>query len=74
MLSFSKNDKHPWCSKGKRHVLHFGHRYDPESKEVESHEQLPLQFLQALGLRAFKACAQVLPSLSLHPNMWSVGT
>ena len=53
-------------------MLHFGFRYIPESKEVEPFEPTPPEFIQALGLRAFSACAQVLPSPSSCPYMWSV--
>ena len=71
-MSFSKNEDHFWLSEGHRTMLHFGFRYNPESKEVEPFEPTPPEFIQALGLRAFSACAQVLPSPSSCPNMWSV--
>ena len=71
-MSFSKNEDHFWLSEGHRIMLHFGFRYNPESKEVEPFEPTPPEFIQALGLRAFSACAQVLPSPSSCPKMWSV--
>ena len=71
-MSFSKNEDHFWLSEGHRTMLHFGFRYNPESKEVEPFEPTPPEFIQALGLPAFSTCAQVLPSPSSCPNMWSV--
>ena len=72
VMSFSKNEDHLWLSEGHRTMVHFGFRYNPESKEVEPFEPTPPEFIQALGLRAFSACTQVLPSPSSCPNMWSV--
>ena len=72
VMSFSKSEDHFCLSEGHRTMLHFGFRYNPESKEVEPFEPTPPEFIQALGLRAFPACAQVLPSSSSCPNMWSV--
>ena len=71
-MSFSKNEDHFWLSEGHRTMLHFGFRYNSESEEVEPFEPTSAEFIQALGLRAFSACAQVLPSPSSCPNMWSV--
>ena len=71
-MSFSKNEDHFRLSEGHRTMLHFGFRYNPESKEVEPSEPTPPEFIQALGLRAFSACAQVLPSPSSCPIMWSI--
>ena len=53
-------------------MLHFGFRYNPESKEVEPFEPTSPEFIEAIGLRAFSACAKVLPFSFLCPNMWSV--
>ena len=72
VMSFSKNEDHFWLFEGHRTMLHFGFRYDPESKEVELFEPTPPEFNQALALRAFSACPQVLSSPSSCPNMWSV--
>ena len=72
VMSFSRNEAHFWLSKKHRTMLHFRFRYNPESKEVEPSEPTPPEFTQALGLQAFPACAQVLPSPSSCPNMWSV--
>ena len=72
VMSFSADEDHQWLSEGHRTMLHFGFRYNPESKEVEPFEPTPPEFIQAIGLRAFSACAQVLPSSLLCPNMWSV--
>ena len=72
VMSFSANEDHQWLSEGHRTMLHFGFRYNPESKEVEPFEPTPPEFIQAIGLRAFSACAQVLPSSLLCPKMWSV--
>ena len=72
VMSFSADEDHQWLSEGHRTMLHFGFRYNPESKEVECFEPTPPEFIQAIGLRAFTACAQVLPSSLLCPNMWSV--
>ena len=72
VMSFSADEDHQWLSEGHRTMLHFGFRYNPESKEVEPFEPTPPEFTQAIGLRAFSACAQVLPSSLLCPNMWSV--
>ena len=71
-MSFSADENHQWLSEGHRTMLHFGFRYNPESKEVERFELTPPEFFQAIGLRAFSACAQVLPSSFLCPNMRSV--
>ena len=72
VMSYSADENHQWLSEGHRTMLHFGFRYNPESKEVEPFEPTPAEFIQAIGLRAFSACAQVLPSSVLCPNMWSV--
>ena len=72
VMFFSADGDHQWRSEGHRTTLHFGFRYNRESKEVEPFEQTPPEFIQAIGLRAFSACAQVLPSSLLCPNMWSV--
>ena len=72
VMSFSKNEDHFWLSKGHRTMLHFGFRYNPESKEGETFEPTLPEFIGALGLGTFSACAQVLPSPSSCPNMWSV--
>ena len=72
VMSFSADKNHQWLSEGHRTMLHFGFRYNPESKEVERFEPSPPEFVQAIGLRAFSACARVLPSSLLCPNMWSV--
>ena len=72
MMTYSADEDHQWLSEGHRTMLHFGFRYNPESKEVEPFEPTPPEFIQAIGLRAFSACAQVLPSSLLCPNMWSV--
>ena len=72
VMSFSADEDHQWLSEGHRTMLHFGFRYNPESKEVEPFEPTPPEFIQAIGLRAFSACAQVLPSSLLCPNMWLV--
>ena len=72
VMSYSADENHQWLSEGHRTMLHFGFRYNPESKEVEPFEPTPPEFIQAIGLRAFSACAQVLPSSVLCPNMWSV--
>ena len=72
VMSYSADENHQWLSEGHRTMLHFGFRYNPESKEVEPFEPTPPEFIQAIGLRAFSACAQVLPSSLLCPNMWSV--
>ena len=72
VMSFSTDEDQQWLSEGHRTMLHVGFRYNPESKQVEPFEPTPPEFTQALGLRAFSACAQVLPSSSLCPNMWSV--
>ena len=74
VMYFSKSEDHFWLSEGHRTILHFGFRYNPESKEVEPFEPTPPEFIQALGLRAFSACAQVVTSPSSCPNMWSVAT
>ena len=71
-MSFSSDEDHQWLSEGHRTMLHFGFRYNPEAKEVEPFEPTPPEFIQAIGLRAFSASAQVLPSSLLCPNMWSV--
>ena len=71
-MSFSADEDHRWLSEGQRTMLHFRFRYNPESKEVEPFEPTPPEFIQAIGLRAFSACAQVLPSSLLCPNMWTV--
>ena len=72
VMSFSADENHQWLSEGHRTMLHFGLRYNPESKEVEPFEPTPPEFIRAIGLRAFSACAQVLPSSLLCPNMWSL--
>ena len=72
VMSFSADRNHQWLSEGHRTMLHFGFRYNPESKEVEPFEPTPPEFIQAIGLRALSACAQVLSSSLLCPNMWSV--
>ena len=71
VMSFSADEDHQWLSEGHRTMLHFGFRYNPESKEVEPFEPTPPEFIQAIGLRAFSACAQVLPSSLLCPNIRS---
>ena len=71
-MSFSADENHQWLSEGHHAMLHFGFRYNPESKEVEPFEPTPPEFIQAIGLRAFSACAQVLPFSFLCPKMWSV--
>ena len=71
-MSFSADENHQWLSEGHRTMLHWGLRYNPESKEVQPFEPTPPEFIQAIGLRAFSACTQVLPSSFLCPNMWSV--
>ena len=71
-MSFSKNGDNFWFSEGQGTMLHFGFRYNPDSKEVEPFEPTPPELIQALRLQAFSACAQVLPSPSSCPNMWSV--
>ena len=71
VMSFSKNEDDFWLSEEHRTMVHFGFRYNPESKEVEPFEPTPSEFIQALGLRAFSACTQVLPSPSSCPHMWS---
>ena len=72
VMSFSTNECHFWLSEGHRTMFHFRFRYNPGSKEVEPFELTPPEFIQALGLRGFSACAQVLPSPSSYPNMWFV--
>ena len=72
MMSFSADEDHQWLSEGHRTMVPFGFRYNPESKEVELFEPTPPEFIQVIGLRAFSACAQVLPSSLLCPIMWSV--
>ena len=72
LMSFSADENHQWLSEGHRSMLHFGFRYNPESKEVEPFQPTPPQFFQEMGLRAFSVCAQVLPSSFSCPNMWSV--
>ena len=72
VMSYSADENHQWLSAGHRTMLHFGFRYNSESKEVEPFEPTTHEFIQAIGLRAFSACAQVLPSSLLCPNMWSV--
>ena len=72
VVSFSADENHQWLSEGHRTMLHFGFRHNPESKEVEPFEPTPPEYIQAIGLRAFPACAQVLPSSFLCSNMWSV--
>ena len=72
VMSLKADEDHKWLSEGHRTMLHFRFRYYPESKEVEAFEPTPPEFIQAIGLRAFSACAQVLPSSLLCPNMWSV--
>ena len=72
VMSFSADENHQWLSEGHRTMLHFRFRYNPESKEVEPFEPTPSEFIQAIGLPAFSACAQVPPSSLLCPNMWSV--
>ena len=62
VMSLSADENHQWLSEGHCTMLHFGFRYNPESKEVETFEPTPPEFIQAIGLRAFSACAQVLPS------------
>ena len=71
-MSFSADEDHQWLSEGHRTMLPFGFRYNPESKEVEPFEPTPPEFIQAIGLRAFSACAQVLPSSPSCPNMCPV--
>ena len=71
-MSFSKNEDHFWLSQGHRTMLHFGFRYNPESKEGETFEPTPPEFIQALGVQAFSACAQFLPSPSSCSTVWSV--
>ena len=72
VMSFSADEDHQWLSEGHRTMLHFGFRYNPETKEVEPFEPTPPEVIQRIGLRAFLACAQVLPSSLLCPNMWSL--
>ena len=72
VMSFSADERHQWLSEGHRTMLHFGFRYNAESKEVEPFEPTPPEFIEAIGLQAFSACAQVLPSSLLCPKMWSV--
>ena len=70
VMSFSADENHQWLSEGHRTMFHFGFRYNPESKEVEPFDPTPTEFIQAIGLRAFSASAQVLLSSLLCPNMW----
>ena len=72
VMSFSADEDHQWLSEGHCGMLLFGFRYNPEPREVEPFEPTPPEFNQAIGLRSFSACAQVLPSSLLCPNMWSV--
>ena len=72
VMSFSADENHQWLSEGHRTMLHCRFRYNRESKEVEPSEPTPPEVIQAIGLRAFSACAKVLPSSLLCPNMWSV--
>ena len=72
VMSFSADEDHQWLFEGHRTMLHFGFRYNPEAKGIEPFEPTPPEFVQAIGLRAFSACAQVPPSSLLCPNMWSV--
>ena len=69
-MSFSADENHQWLSEVHRTMLHFRFRYNAKSKEFEPFEPNPP--IQAIGLQAFSACAQVLPSPFLCPNMWSV--
>ena len=72
VMSFSAHENHQLLSEGHLTMLHFGFRDNPESKEVEPFEPTPPEFIQAIGLRAFSACAEVLPFSLLCLNMWSV--
>ena len=44
VMSFSADENHQWLSEGHRTMLHFGFRYNPESKEVEPFEPTPPDF------------------------------
>ena len=70
VMSYSADESHQWLSEGHRTMLHFGFRYNPESKEVEPFEPTPPEFPLCPGWLLWVRCGNGFRTASpprIHP-------